>query len=151
MQHFSRNEQMRSIVFSVYEDRVQWLIRDTTECMSRSFTHVGGVTTVTAKVGEFKSKVIVYRIYWIQESLTLHQDFRLMWEFTAHLTPYCALRVLHLLPAQPLHTHVGGVWSVVAWLGQRRRVTGWGQGRRWGRRCLENKEMLSLLVRHLNQ
>ena len=34
------------------------------------------------------------------------------YEFTAHLTPYGSLGVLHLLPAQPLHAHVVGVRGV---------------------------------------
>lgn len=66
------------------------------------------------------------------------------YEFTAHLTPYGSLRVLHLLPAQPLHAHVVGVRGVGSWLGQRRRLTGRRQGWRWGRLCLGDQEMLFL-------
>lgn len=66
------------------------------------------------------------------------------YEFTAHLTPYGSLGVLHLLPAQPLHAHVVGVRGVGSWLGQRRRLTGRRQGWRWGRLCLGDQEMLFL-------
>lgn len=53
----------------------------------------------------------------------------------SELTPYGPLRVLHLLPAQTLHTHVVCVRGV-ARFGKRWRLTGGRQRRRRGRWCL---------------
>lgn len=70
---------------------------------------------------------------------TSHEKLRL--RRAAHLTPDSSLRVLHLLPAQPLHTHVVGVRSLTVCLGRRRQ--GRRQRRRRRRRSLGDKYMRS--------
>lgn len=149
--HWGLFEQMSSTIFCLQRLKL-WRCRDSSETQQSRWVALskygtrdgGGVGKFTARARTFTShpSLTVFTVWEFSDWVVFRTVFisgHYVRQISAHLTPYGPLRVLHLLPAQPFHTHVVGVRSVGVGLGQRRWVTWWGQGWRRRRRRLGDK------------